>query len=186
MQDRSRASEDMMFSTQCRCGATNDATAERCFECGASLVPTTDLTNSPTSPATGSGVALYWLLGGSVTVIAAACVVTTLVGIAPILGRDLFSKRLAYGLSAVAAALVIAGVAARTRVPQRSAMQSTSEYWSLKEVTSAAALTWFLLEAAVTLAGVAYFLTGDPVAAIGLCAAIVAFAWCHPRDYARQ
>ena len=80
----------------------------------------------------------------------------------------------------------MAGLVARTRVPQRSAGQSTTEYWSAKAVTSAAALTWFLLEAAATVAGVAYFLTGDPIAAIGLCAAIVAFAWCNPRAYAGQ
>jgi hypothetical protein len=145
-----------------------------------------DLTNSPTSSPTGAGAALYWLLGRVVTVIVAVCVVTTVAGIAPILGHDLLSTRLAYGLTAIAGALVIAGVVARTRVPRRSAAQSTSQYWSLQEVTSAAALTWFLLEAAVTLAGVGYFLTGDPVAAIGLGVAIVAFAWCNPRACARQ
>jgi hypothetical protein len=145
-----------------------------------------DLTNSPTSPPTGGGAALYWLLGGVVTVIVAVCVVTTLVGIAPILPHDLLSKRLAYGLCVIAGGLVIAGVVAKTRIPRRIALQPTSEYWSLNQVTSAATLTWFLLEAAVTLAGVAYFLTGDPIATIGLGATIVAFAWCNPRECARQ
>jgi len=132
------------------------------------------------SASRGNAARLYWSLAALVAVIAALCLLTTLVGMAPILPPDPFSKQLAYGFSALAAALVIAGVVLKTRVPRRTFTQSTVDYWSLTQVGSAATLTWLTLESAVTAAGVGYFLTGDPVSTLALCTAIAGFAWCNP------
>ena len=137
-------------------------------------------TNASSASAPGNAARLYWSLAALVAVIAALCLLTTLVGMAPILPPDPFSKQLAYGFSALAAALVIAGVVLKTRVPRRTFTQSTIEYWSLTQVGSAATLTWLALESAVTAAGVGYFLTGDPVSTLALCTAIAGFAWCNP------
>jgi hypothetical protein len=136
--------------------------------------------NASSASAPGNAARVYWSLAGLVAVIAALCMLTTLVGMAPILPPNPFSKRVAYGFSALAGALVIAGVVLMTRVPQRAFTQSTIEYWSLAQVASAATLTWLALESAVTAAGVGYFLTGDPVSTLALCTAIAGFAWCNP------
>lgn len=138
------------------------------------------------APLPGNGVHLYRSLGVLIAAVAAACVLTTLVGIAPVLPPESFSKQLAYGFSALAAALVVAGVVLKTRVPHRSFTQSTAEYWSSKQVASAATLTWLTLESAVMAAGAGYVLTADPLLLLALCAAIVAFAWCNPHAYTKQ
>ena len=125
------------------------------------VVATGPLDSSSTSqPA--SGVRLYWLLGVFVGLTTALCLLTTLAGIAPILRPDVLSKQIAYGSSVIAAALVIAGFAFNAR--------------------SAATLMWLMLEGAVTMAGVGYFLTADPISTVVLGSAIAAFGWCYPRQ----
>ena len=143
-------------------------------------------TTASSAPLSGSAARLYWPLAALVAGIAALCLLTTLVGIVPILSPDPFSNQLAYGWSGLAAALVIAGVVLRTRVPRRPFTQSTMEYWSSAPVASATTPMWLTLESAVMAAGVGYFLIGDPVSALALCAAIAGFAWCNPRACARQ
>ena len=84
-------------------------------------------TNASSVSARGNAARVYWSLAGLVAVIAALCVLTTLVGMAPILPPNTFSKWVAYGFSALAGALVIAGLVLMTRVPQRAFTQSTIE-----------------------------------------------------------
>lgn len=128
---------------------------------------------------------LYWRLGVGVGLAAAACVVTRLMGIAPILPRDAFSTQLGYGLAAVVTVAVVAGVVLKGRIPRRSAGQSPEDYWMMLPVASATASTWLVLEGTVMLAAVGYFLTAELLALYALVAAIAAFAWANPRDCAK-
>lgn len=127
---------------------------------------------------------LYWRLGVMVGFAVVFCVVTTIVGIAPILPPDAFATQLAYGCAAIVAVAVVAGLVLQARIPRRSAGQPTEEYWLMLPVASAATLTWFVLEAAVMLAAVGYFLTTDALTMYGLGAAIAAFLWANPRQCA--
>lgn len=128
---------------------------------------------------------LYWRLGVGVGLAAAFCVVTTLMGIAPILPRDAFASQLGYGCAAVVTVSIVAGVVLKGRIPRRSAGQSPEDYWMMLPVASATASTWLALEGAVMLAAVGYFLTAEPAALYALGAALAAFAWANPRECAK-
>ena len=134
----------------------------------------------------GSARGLYRSLAVFVGLAAVAGVLVAIAVIAPVLPPDSFATQIAYGSSAIAALAVVAGVVSKARIPRRGAGTSIDDFWSRTEVTSAATLTWFLLEGAVLVAGVSYWLPADRLVAVALCAAIVAFLWASPGLCARQ
>jgi hypothetical protein len=71
-------------------------------------------------------------------------------------------------------------------VPARRLEQPVAEYWSTPEVGAKVFLVWFLMEGAGVMAGVAYLLTGEPVSALVMGLAIVAFWWCGPNMFAKE
>ena len=80
----------------------------------------------------------------------------------------------------------VALVVFKPRVPERPTTQPVAEYWTTPQVGMKVLPVWFLLEGAGTLAVVAYFLTGEPVAAVAAGTLIAAFWWCGPNVFAKE
>ena len=91
---------------------------------------------------------------------------------------------LGYGLSALSFVLVaVAVLFLKPRVPVRKERQPVEEYWA--SVTKTILPMWFIMEAAGTIAVVAYFLTGVTVAAVAIAASIGLFIWYGPKAFAQ-
>jgi hypothetical protein len=130
---------------------------------------------------------LHRFFGIGLLAVAAALLLLKYFGIASGLPADSATRLIAYSFSAVAVVLAAAALLAfKPRVPERPTPQPVAEYWTTPEVGTKVLPVWFLLEGAGTLAVVAYFLTGEPVAAVAAGVLIAAFWWCGPNAFAKE
>jgi|SRR5687768_11272237 len=135
-----------------------------------------------TAPATAP--LLHRSLGTSLVLVAAVLLVLRYRGLAPTLPPDSITL-IAYTLSGFCAVLVaVALFVIKPRVPERRPHQSVEEYWSTPDVGTKVVLVWFLMEGAGMMAAVGYLLTGEPVSALAMGLAIVAFWLCGPNLFA--
>ena len=89
---------------------------------------------------------------------------------------------LGYGLSALSFVLVaVALLLLKPRVPVRQERQPVEEYWS--SATKTVLPMWLIMEAAGTIAVVAYFLTGVRFAAVAIAVSIGLFIWYGPKAF---
>jgi len=129
---------------------------------------------------------LHRFPGIGLMMLAAAFFLLKYLGIFPGLGDSSVTLFMAYVLSGIGVVLAaVALVVFKPRVPERSSAQSVEEYWSTPDVGTKVLPVWFLLEGAGTLAIVAYFLTGEPAAAVAAGVLIAAFWWCGPNVFAK-
>ena len=92
---------------------------------------------------------------------------------------------LGYGLSALSFVLVaVALLLLKPRVPVRQERQPVEEYWS--SATKTILQMWLIMEAAGTIAVVAYFLTGVIFAAVAIAVSIGLFIWYGPKAFVQS
>ena len=172
------------------CGAANSLMSDRCFHCGR------DLSAAPPGPDTGSAgpatrtnvghaatsaARLYLFVGIGLSVVSGVFLALTYVGIAPILPAGTVAPAIAYAPAAIAVALLgVVLFVVRRRVPGRPPGLSVEEYWSNPEMGGKVASIWFLLEGGGIIAGVGYFVTGEPTSAIAMGLMIAAYWLCGP------
>ena len=107
-------------------------------------------------------------------------------GMALLPPEDNVTRVIGYTLSALPFVLIaVALLLLKPRVPARGPRQSIEEYWSDMNVNAKVFPVWFIMEGAGMTANIGYFLTGEPVAAVAMGLAIVAFAWCGPNAFAK-
>ena len=129
---------------------------------------------------------LHRFLGFGLMIVAAALFLLEYLDIGPGLRDSSVTLVVAYALSGIAVVLgAVALFVFKPRVPERPTAQPVEEYWTTPEVGTKVLPVWFLLEGGGTLAVVAYFLTGEPVAAVAAGALIAAFWWCGPNVFAK-
>ena len=127
---------------------------------------------------------LHRSLGSGLVLVAVVLLMLRYRGLAPTLPSDSITS-IAYALSGFCAVLVaVALFVIKPRVPERRPHQSVDEYWSTPDVSTKAVLVWLLMEGAGMVAAVGYFLTGEPVSALVMGLAIVAFWLCGPNLFA--
>jgi hypothetical protein len=144
------------------------------------------MADRPTSSTQATIPLLHRFLGIGLVIVAASLLVIKYLGLVPTLRDGTVTLVIAYALSGIAVVLAaVALVVFKPRVPERPAAQSVEEYWTTPEVGTKVLPVWFLLEGGGTLAVVAYFLTGEPVAAVAAGALIAAFWWCGPNVFAK-
>jgi hypothetical protein len=119
---------------------------------------------------------LFTALGVGATAVAATLSALRLSGAAVVdIDADL-AATVGYGSAAAAASLIAAAhLAMKRRVPARMLGQTPEQYWRTPATAQAALVFWALLEGAVMVATVGFFLTGlMPVAAV-IAAALVIY-----------
>ena len=129
---------------------------------------------------------LHRLLGIGLVLLAAVFFVLTIVASHRSCGRQQPCADCVHVVRVGRRAGAVALLFFKPRVPERRPEQLVEKFWSMPEVSAKVSLVWFLMEGAGVLAGVGYLLTGEPVTALVMALAIVAFWLCGPNAFAKE
>ena len=128
---------------------------------------------------------LHRFLGIGLVILATVFVGLYVFGRTPLLPPDEVTRVIAYVLSGVSVVLLgVAFLILKPRVPARRAGQSEADYWTTPDAAGKIMQVWFVVEGAGTLSAVGFLLTGEPVAAIVMGAAVAAFWVVGPNAFA--